>query len=218
MINTLRLILVLALASGPLWAGPVPSQNVIVLDSAPRSLRNGQLESNTHAFLFFERSFVASEGHTADMGGFGAGALVNSHYLHFDPIGSSSVIDPDGMMIRFTFETQILGIDYLSASLNAGDAGFGNALTEYRTGDALRGSELWNRDSIEIAADGRTILFDFKTWYENADEFRVFTAGAADDADAPTPNPEPGTLVLLGAALAGAAVMRRRRASARVRR
>jgi len=210
MITNLRLTFVLVLLAAPLWAGPVTSANVVVLNDAPASLRNGNLESNVDAFLFHERGFVATGNYGADMGGFAAGAAVNSWYLHFDPLGSDSIVDPDGMLISFTFETEILGIDFASATLDAGDALFGNDLTEYRAGEALRGTELGNHDVLQIGEDGRTILFDFKTWYENADEFRVFTAGGTD---APVPNPEPGTIVLLGAAIAGAAYLRRRKAA-----
>ena len=57
-----RLAFVLALAAAPLWAGPVSSPNVVVLDDAPASLRNGHLESNLNAFLFRESGFTASSG------------------------------------------------------------------------------------------------------------------------------------------------------------
>ena len=143
------------------------------------------------------------------MGSFGAGASVNSWMMHFDPVGVDSVIDPDGMFVSFTFETEILGVDFRSDTLSAGDAQFGNDLTEYRTGDELRGLELDNHDVLQIGSDGRTILFDLKVWYANADEFRIFTAGDQNL----TPNPEPGTVVLLGSVLAGAFYWRRRRAS-----
>lgn len=210
MFRNLRLSFVLALLAAPLWAGPVTSGNVVQLAGAPASLRNGHLESNMNAFLFRESSIASTGSYSADMGGFGAGAAVNSWYVHFDPIGSNSIVDPDGMFISFTFETEILGIDYMSDSLSAGDAMFGNDLTEYRTGDLLRGTEPDHEDVIRIGNDGRTVMFDFKTWYENADEFRVFTAGGVQ-GDTPPPNPEPGTIVLLSAAIASAAYWRRRR-------
>jgi len=205
MIRNICLILLLSAAS--LWAAPLTSSNVVVLDQGPASLRDGHLESNTSAFLFRERGFTAAGAYGADIGGFGAGAKVDSWMLHFDPLGSDMIIDPDGMLVSFTFETAILGIDIRSESLNAGDALFGNDGTEYRSGEELRGLETDNHDVLQIAADGRTILFDLKVWYANADEFRIFTAGDQEL----TPNPEPGTIVLFGSVLAGAYCWRRRR-------
>ena len=137
----------------------------------------------------------------ADWGGFAAGANVESWLVHYDPVGSDHVVDADAGIVEFTFEEVILGIDHRSDTLDAGDAMFGAAGIEYRQGEEFRGTELSEHDGIQVSADGHSVVFDLKVWYANADEFRIFTGGW-DDLNSPTPNPEPGTLVLCGAGIA----------------
>ena len=212
MFNITRIVSVLALCAAPLFAGPFHVENVVVLDEAPRSLRDGQVESNSSAFLFQESSFRATSDYAGDWGGFSAGTSVESWYMHFDPVGNQSIVDPDGMFVRFTFENEILGLDFRAETLDAGDALFGSDLTEYRVGEQWRGTELDYEDVIRIGEDRHTIMFDLKVWYANVDEFRILTSGGltAGADGAPTPNPEPGTLVLCATA-AALLIWRRRR-------
>lgn len=209
MFRILRLAFALFLVAATVRAGPLHSGNVALLGDAPRSLRDGQLESNSTAFLFQERSFVSTSAYSGDIGGFGSGVAVQSWYLHYDPVGSQSIVDPGEMGVRFSFESAILGVDLQSATLDAGDAMFGALDTEYRFGEELRGLEVDNHDLFRLEDDGHTIVFDLKVWHGNTDGFRVFTTGQEDLV----PNPEPGTLVLFGAALGAAAYLRRRRSA-----
>ncbi|MHC4952488.1 MAG: PEP-CTERM sorting domain-containing protein [Planctomycetota bacterium] len=206
---SLRHILVVLACAAPLFGEPMRSENVVLLDAAPASTRDGALESNTDAFMWRERSFVSDSAYRADRDGFGPGTRVDSWYVHFDPVGSDQIINPDGMFISFTFEHEILGLDLRADTLTLGDEFFGSAGTEYRAGEEFRGTELDNVDIIRITDDRRTVRFDFKVWYENADEFRIFTAAPMNLGP---PSPEPGTLVLFtGAAIAGMAILRRQR-------
>ncbi len=201
MFNILRIVSVLALCAAPLLAGPVAVENVVVLNTRPTSLRDGHLESDTNAFLFRESGFRASSGYSADWGGFAAGASVESWMIHYDPVGSDHIVDADAGVVEFTFDEVILGVDFRSETLDAGDAMFGAADVEYRQGEEFRGTEMGEHDGLQLSADGHSIVFDLKVWYANADEFRIFTGGW-DDLNTPTPNPEPGTLVLCGAGVA----------------
>jgi len=184
---------------------------------APVSVAPGQLESSTNAWAFDERqSFELSSDlmvdrliGTASAGSINSGTVVNSYFIHADPVGSgtdsSDVVNISGTV---TFDTAILGLIwtgqecnncpvspmYLDASDYLGAVG-----TIYPTGSLGRGYEVEDFYAINgtqdfvISDDG----FSLTTLSSAAqplfsDQLRVITAAS------PVPLPLPVWLFLSG--------------------
>ena len=193
-------------------AGYLSESGMIQIIAPPPSVTLGSLQSDTEIRTFVEQQrLVLTKSVTVDdtasgtftsnaqlVGGtIAAGTSVDSYFFHSDPVSASMMYEG-----TVTFTTAILGVIVLSDSLSATDSQLGFPTTTYPTGDSDRGLELsTTEDSFTLSADKQTLTFSFNT-HGNVDEVRVLTA--------PTPVPEPASVVLLSlGALVLTAVARR---------
>ena len=127
-----------------------------------------------------------------DQGGpVAAGTQVASHYVFFDPAVSGRVVG------TVDFDSDILGIMTSTGLLAASDFLVNTGVNYLNPG--LRGLE----PGDTVSFSGRTISLDFSAG-SPGDYIRVITAFS------PGAVPEPGSLALVGLALAGAGLARRR--------
>lgn len=178
--------------------------------SPPASVVPGALESAAGAIAFLDAQLVLTADVSLDASGSGTynstpllnggtislGTPVDSYIVHADLPGTTGAITHAGSI---TFDQPILGVQVLTASIDASDAQSTSGTT-LPTGVFGRGLELENNpDFVQISADGLTLSFSFFHG-EAIDQIRVFTA-----SDIPTP----GTIVI--GAVGGLAIARRRR-------
>jgi hypothetical protein len=129
-----------------------------------------------------------------------AGALVDLHILHFDPVGMPS--SPVRLSGSVTFDRPIIGLIYTLGLLNATDA-LGAPGTTYPTASQYRQFEFGRgggvSDLASISSDRLTLLVDWggTTYY---DQLRVFTSV-----------PEPTALAILSPLAIAAAIRHTRR-------
>ena len=129
-----RLIAFGALAASWLWAGPATAGiisttgQINVLPTPPASVVMGHLQSNANIFAFTEQTDLKLSGAVAvditspgtynsnaslTPGSISAGTLVDSYFLHSDPVNNNTMYDAS-----VTFSTPILGVVVLSTSLH----------------------------------------------------------------------------------------------------
>ncbi|MDF1751216.1 MAG: PKD domain-containing protein [Verrucomicrobiales bacterium] len=94
------------------------------------------------------------------------GSIVNSHILHFnDSVSSTGSV---------TFDTEIIGIIWGDANLNASDGLLGSSTATYPNGTLNRGIiDDAGADLVTVSADGKTLSFSFDG---QIDQIRVLTA------------------------------------------
>ena len=199
----------------PAHAGIVSVSGAAVMGAAPGSVvPNAGLESNTSATVFGEQhNLMLTQAAVVNAstpglfnslasltpGSIAMGTVVNSYYLHADPVGSSSTVYTYAGSV--TFDSDILGLAGLNDQL-FGTQFLGALGTIYPTAFTVNGVELDGTDSFRISNDRRSLDFRFLAW-AGADSLRVITAGNASAV------PEPGAAGLVFAAL-GALVLARR--------
>jgi sugar lactone lactonase YvrE len=169
-------------------AAGVSSSGAVQLIAAPPSVQQGALESDTQIQLFSERrgvtlatgvavditspgNYSSSAGLTS--GTISAGTLVDSYYLHADPVGiSHNIVQLQAGGV--TFPTPVLGVIVLDPEFNASDATLGVASTLYpASGRSLTlGSPT---DTAILSPDGRTLTLQLSDSSATAD-VRVITA------------------------------------------
>ena len=99
------------------------------------------------------------------------GTLVNSHLLHFDPLGQNTSF----LAGEVVFDADVLGIVVLDAQLDASDAALSAVGLSYPTGLTRRGLDFLDAtDSIELLPDRRTIRFNARAQV-GMDQVRVLT-------------------------------------------
>ena len=150
--------------------------------------------NNLYGFSESQNILLAS-ALSMDIGGtIAAGTQIASHYNFFDPLNSQS------MLGTVDFDSDVLGIITSTGLLQASDV-LANTGVNYLN-PTLRGLEVG--DSVTISGT-RQILFNTVA-SSPGDYVRVITAFS------PGAVPEPASLALVGAALAGLALTRRRQA------
>ena len=103
-----------------------------------------------------------------------AGTVVNSHCLHFDPVGQpGSFVVVEGSAV---FGEDVLGIIILGEDLRASDDTIGAFGTVYPSSDG--GFELPSQDFVILQSDMRTVIFHGEAT-SHVDEIRVVTASSA---------------------------------------
>ena len=154
----------------------------------PNSVAEGNYESNSEIFFFQEQSNFelpadvnvdANQpnplGYNASMTSPGvifAGTRVDSFYFSFDPVGSPSQTNISGPTI--TFDAPILGMIYLTDSLNSSDTPLARSGMIY-DGQGTRGFET-NGDLITWRNDNRTLDFTARVTGGRTDQARVLVA------------------------------------------
>jgi hypothetical protein len=135
------------------------TSGAVVQIAPPASVQDGALQSDTQIRAFDEQQCVTL---TSDLqldfsvvGGSGlipAGTSVSSHLLHFDPTGSANVTLTGSMSV----DAVIIGGIITASGLDASDAAVGAPGTAYPTGDAARGLDAFQGDSVTISGDRLT--------------------------------------------------------------
>ena len=106
-----------------------------------------------------------------------AGTCVESHLLHFDNVGTTSLASRQGSV---TFDADVLGVIILDSSLNKSDV-LGAVGTAYPTGAFQRGADLLgggvteNSDLVVLSPDRRTVTVSLVV-LAAIDQIRVITA------------------------------------------
>ncbi len=194
----------------------VSRTGAVVVAAPPLSVVQGSTESNTEIKAFAERFnhvlpvavntnitapgtyFV---GAALTPGPVPAGTVINSYFVHFDPVGSAAI--NRRAVGSVTFPQEILGLVVLDATIEASDATLGAADTLY-SNELSHGVDLTLAGSVDrmtLSADRRTITLDL-TASTQTDHFRVITVGTP----APSPGdflPPPGDFSRLAKNLAG---------------
>lgn len=166
----------------------VSSSGAVHVISAPPSVQLGALESDTQIQFFGERLGVSlssnvgvdisSAGTYSSVAGLStgivsAGTIVDSYYLHADPVGFSNTV---GQLEAgaVTFPTDVLGVIVLDPSLTASDPAVGFLGTSYPNGG--RALELGSpTDTAILSADRRTVTLHLAN-SSASDDVRVITA------------------------------------------
>jgi Ca2+-binding RTX toxin-like protein len=168
-----------------------------LIDPPPASLLedNPETTSDDHLFLVVEQqnlvltqdltvSTLTAAGDFFDTSADGtvttiaAGTTVNSYIIHGDRTQSGL----GQTATSVTFDSEIVALIWGNGKLAASDSVLGNPETTY-AGNIQGRSGLEDNDDIEIAADGRTLLY----WSQNGapylDELRVLTAPVTTGTD-----------------------------------
>lgn len=168
-----------------------------LIDPPPASLLEGNPETTNDDFLFLvveQQNLVLAQdlavstltaaGDFFDTSADGAattiaaGTTVNSFIIHGDRTQSGLGLTPTSV----TFDSEIVALIWGNGKLAASDSVIGNPETTY-AGNIQGRSGLEDNDDIEIAADGRTLLY----WSQNGapylDDLRVLTAPVTTGTD-----------------------------------
>jgi hypothetical protein len=173
----------------------------------PSSVNPNATESDTQTFVFFESNAlltsdlavdgIAAGVYTSSVAGtVASGTDVSSYFLHGDKIGSTAT--GVSMSGSITFAQNILGVIATSPKLNASNF-LGAPGTSYGT-NSLRDYELGANEFFTISNDLKTLTYQY-TVSDSADQLRIVTDAV----------PEPASMTILGAAVAGFIARRKKR-------
>ena len=153
--------------------------------------QNYVLEEDLYVDLFVTTGGIFDSEDDLTFGTIPAGTHINSHLVHFDPIGYNTTI----LEGSITFDQKIIGVILKLDSLQNSDfLGFADTFDDGN----LRGLELWGQDWFEISDDLKTLSMHLYTNVQ-LDNIRILTEV-----------PIPSTLLLLGSGLFGLVGMRKR--------
>ncbi len=188
------LALFVSIVPAALAAGQPTGSGFRWLAAPPSNIAVGAYESDTHAFVFAERTnFVLPSDVTADFAQPGtydqagdltgkvttiaAGTVVNSYYVHVDQTDVGQPI----IRATITFPDPIIGVILTSAGLDASWSVLRVPTTTYPSGAAV-GYELTgecpasSQDCVTLDADGHTLMLEASI-YNVTDDLRVLTQG-----------------------------------------
>ena len=207
---TLTIVFIVCIAS-PAVAESTSATGAVTVVSPPASVIQNTYESNNEIRLFQERLSVAL---VEDIGvdisvpstinsidDFSPsvvpeGTIVSSTYVIFDPIGTTTMRTLSGSV---SFDQNIIGIIYRTASLTPTHLALGNSDTTYQmTNDIGAYGADYGQDPVTLTTDRHTVVFTFSA-DSSADSIRIITAA-----------PEPSLLVMLLASAVTLLVGRRR--------
>ncbi len=153
--------------------------------AAPVSVAVGAYENNVEIRVFEEKTnftliaplavdatTAKSYKSIADLtpGTLMEGLRVNTYYVHFDPLGSTSRTLTGSVM----FDEMILGVEAKDTSLDATDALLGRFGSAYATGSSERSLELAPNEYFTISGDLHTFTF-LSTCATVTDDLRIVT-------------------------------------------
>jgi hypothetical protein len=204
----------LYLTAAPATAQIIGTAGDAQVIAPPASVVPDQLESPTAIQVFAERSGVIlpvdltvnftepglyDEISDLTGGTIAAGTIVDTYFLHSDPIG----VTPTQYAGSVTFATDVLGVIVLTGRLELTDAPLGSPTTIYPASGTVpfRDMELQATEFVQLSPDRRTLRFVAGT-AEFTDQVRVITASAA---------PESGTLPLLALGVGAGGILAARR-------
>ncbi|MEM8883772.1 MAG: PEP-CTERM sorting domain-containing protein [Planctomycetota bacterium] len=193
-------------------SGPLSSAGVsAAIVSAPADMRDDAAYNWAQQGFNEVQNFVLTQNIAVDDGMILAGTRINSHMIFLNSGANGESIRVTHNDVTWSFDGEVLGVmgdrnGELEALTN--DL-LGAEGTIYQDGK-LKYRGLEGRDDYEVLGNQLTIDM---TVTEPGDWVRVITL-AGDPMDGMTPNPEPGTIALFGAALAAGWAVRRRRVKA----
>lgn len=216
---SLKSIAIMCLMSSSAIAAIISIGGDITVISSPVSVEPGALESSSTIWAFEEKQAytlgadlnVDEFTGTSASGVLSAGTVVNSYFLHSDPVGSSvEEIDIINLTGTITFNTKILGVIWTGEPCNGCPASpmnldasdhLGLLSTTYPTGGLGRGYEVESfydvngtRDFVTISADGYSLTTISSAAFPLfSDQLRVITAVV----------PVPAAVWLFGTGLVG---------------
>ncbi|MBN2187220.1 MAG: hypothetical protein JW732_07215 [Dehalococcoidia bacterium] len=166
--------LVVALgATGVFAAVKYVTGDMVFLYSPPASVVAGALESSDEVYVFNEKQnvFLSSDLLTDDSKTIPAGTSVNSHLVHFDPVGVANVVISVSGTVNF--DGDILGLYTTNDGLDGTDATFGLTGTAYPTGSP-RFLEVTGVNADTATVDGSKLAVDLHA-NTGIDQIRVIT-------------------------------------------
>lgn len=154
----------------PNFADAIPPQ--IITPTGGDSFAPEQYTDNDHFQVFDEQQgVVLGSDLTPDWGStIPSGTTVNSHFIHFDQVGTTTWFRACG---EITFDGDIIGLIVLSDSLDATDALLGLAVTYPAASVNYRGLESTSyQDLYWVSGDTLTVDLQALNWL---DQIRVIT-------------------------------------------
>ena len=151
---------------------------VELLTTPPAGVALNELKSNSTIFAFDEQQGVTLASSVAvDIGtNIPVGVTVNSHYIHFDPLVTTTLTG------TVTYNDPIIGVIVNGAKLNASDDALGVPTTNYQLPVGARGSQ--DGDIVTII-DPFTVSVRLTAVASGRDDVRVITE-LDDDGDGVT--------------------------------
>ncbi len=184
-------------------AAIVSTSGSISYIAAPSSVYPGAYESSDSIAAFDEQQNVILSSDlsvdylssTSSTGTLSTGTQINSYFVHFDPVGSSTLVtDRVTLTGSLTFGEQIIALIYTGVpcdlcpttpeNIDASDY-LGKTGTFYPTGEIGRGLEpdsdpyyTGRGDLFTLSADGLTLDLQFTAYPLRTDQLRIITASA----------------------------------------
>ncbi|MEO1128666.1 MAG: LamG domain-containing protein, partial [Planctomycetota bacterium] len=179
--STACLLMLAAAAAADVYS---TSANTNIRDNPPADVTEGIVENSSDVMIFLESTRLLASDLSVDHIDTGlvdsagdavpgivpASTHVASWLVHFDPNDN----DDEIVTAVIEFNTEILGICYTSACLNATDATLGSPTTTYPS-ESGRQTEVENDDAFDIASDRLSVTVNLSAG-NLVDQMRIITA------------------------------------------